>query len=169
LSWPLSGRVSNTASYRVSRYYDPVTAAFITVDPVVTSTQEPYDYAGGDPINTYDLDGQSQCDLSDSERYWGNIATSPRAVTRRTFDDAGKGYSLARRADLMAVAAAVGAAAYTGGLVVGAGCELFTAPETFGGSTFGCALAGFGTQAAASYAGSRWVMPYLNRLLGFGK
>jgi hypothetical protein len=31
---------------------------FTTVDPIVTETQQPYDYAGQDPINKYDLDGK---------------------------------------------------------------------------------------------------------------
>lgn len=44
---PLGGRV-------VDRYYDPATDQFLSVDPLVSETQEPYGYAGDDPTNMQD-------------------------------------------------------------------------------------------------------------------
>jgi hypothetical protein len=38
----------------VNRYYDPSTGQFLSVDPLVQSTGEPYAYAGDDPINNMD-------------------------------------------------------------------------------------------------------------------
>ena len=44
--------------YMRARYYDPTTAQFLTVDPMVESTQSPYAYTAGDPINTSDHSGE---------------------------------------------------------------------------------------------------------------
>lgn len=44
--------------YLISRYYDPATALFLTVDPVVDSTAKPYSYAVGNPVNANDPTGQ---------------------------------------------------------------------------------------------------------------
>ena len=41
----------------VHRYYDPVTAQFVSVDPLVQSTGQPYTYAGSDPVNGVDPAG----------------------------------------------------------------------------------------------------------------
>ena len=40
--------------FDVNRYYDPTTAQFLTVDPAVSSTGQPYAFAGGDPANATD-------------------------------------------------------------------------------------------------------------------
>jgi RHS repeat-associated protein len=36
-----------------ARYYDPGSQRFLTVDPMLGATGEPYSYADGDPVNTY--------------------------------------------------------------------------------------------------------------------
>ena len=41
----------------VHRYYDPQTGQFLTLDPLVDQTEQPYGYAGQDPIKSYDLEG----------------------------------------------------------------------------------------------------------------
>jgi len=41
----------------VHRYYDPVTAQFVSVDPALGVTGQPYAYAGGDPVNGVDPSG----------------------------------------------------------------------------------------------------------------
>jgi RHS repeat-associated protein len=43
--------------YLVHRYYDPTTAQFLSVDPLVTQTQRPYSYVDGDPVNSTDPSG----------------------------------------------------------------------------------------------------------------
>jgi hypothetical protein len=45
----------------VHRYYDPSTGQFLSVDPAVTITEQPYAYTGGDPVNGRDPAGL--CDL----------------------------------------------------------------------------------------------------------
>ncbi|HEV7526585.1 MAG TPA: RHS repeat-associated core domain-containing protein, partial [Acidimicrobiia bacterium] len=43
--------------YLRSRYYDPTTAQFLSVDPLVSQTATPYGYASGNPINVVDPTG----------------------------------------------------------------------------------------------------------------
>lgn len=44
------------------RYYDPVTAQFLTVDPAVESTMSPYAYVAGNPLNRTDPSGKISFD-----------------------------------------------------------------------------------------------------------
>ena len=53
--------------YLRARYYDPATAEFLTVDPLVDTTRQPYLYSGDNPLNYSDITGQS---------FWGNVGTS---------------------------------------------------------------------------------------------
>ena len=46
--------------YLVDRYYDPVTGQFISVDPEVAQTQEPYAYVSGNPVESTDPTGASE-------------------------------------------------------------------------------------------------------------
>jgi RHS repeat-associated protein len=47
-----------TSFYYVhNRYYDPVTAQFLTIDPAVSQTQTPYIYINDNPVNGKDPDG----------------------------------------------------------------------------------------------------------------
>jgi len=41
----------------VHRYYDPTTGQFLSVDPLVASTGQPYQYAGNNPVNASDPSG----------------------------------------------------------------------------------------------------------------
>ena len=43
-----------TRERRVNRYYDPGTGQFLTVDPLVQETGQPYAYTGDDPVNGAD-------------------------------------------------------------------------------------------------------------------
>jgi RHS repeat-associated protein len=45
--------------YLRSRVYDPATAQFLSVDPAVALTREPYAYGGDNPVNRRDPDGLS--------------------------------------------------------------------------------------------------------------
>ena len=47
--------------YLVNRYYDPYTGQFLSVDPLVAITGEPYAYVGGDPVNGSDPLGLWWC------------------------------------------------------------------------------------------------------------
>jgi RHS repeat-associated protein len=48
-------------SYLINRYYDPTTGQFLSVDPLVGETDQPYQYTGDDPINDTDPSGQFPC------------------------------------------------------------------------------------------------------------
>jgi len=41
-----------------ARYYDPATGSFTTIDPNLAITDQPYEYAGGDPVNQTDPSGK---------------------------------------------------------------------------------------------------------------
>jgi RHS repeat-associated protein len=43
--------------YLINRYYDPATGQFLSVDPQVSQTRQPYEYAGGNPVNASDPTG----------------------------------------------------------------------------------------------------------------
>lgn len=43
--------------YLRARYYDPATAQFLTVDPLINATHTPYAYTGDNPLNGSDLSG----------------------------------------------------------------------------------------------------------------
>jgi len=43
--------------YLRARYYDPATAQFLSVDPLVQSTGQPYSYGNGNPVNHVDPSG----------------------------------------------------------------------------------------------------------------
>ena len=55
-----AGQYRNTESglyYLQVRYYDPSTGQFISVDPALSVTGQPYSYAGGNPVNAVDPTG----------------------------------------------------------------------------------------------------------------
>ncbi len=40
--------------YLLNRYYDPTTDSFFSIDPEVESTDQPYSFVNGDPLNATD-------------------------------------------------------------------------------------------------------------------
>ena len=65
----------------VHRYHDPVTAQFVSVDPALSVTGQPYLYAGGDPVNRVDSSGDISCPsfvpgcgvVTDIQHHWRGI------------------------------------------------------------------------------------------------
>ena len=58
--------------YLRARYYDPITAQFLSPDPMVATTRSPYGYVGGNPLNGTDPTGE--CGLWGSDTCWGDAA-----------------------------------------------------------------------------------------------
>ncbi len=52
--------------YLIHRYYDPATAQFLSSDPLVDVTGQPYSYAGNDPVNGSDPSGLCDVPSGDS-------------------------------------------------------------------------------------------------------
>ncbi|HUC03961.1 MAG TPA: RHS repeat-associated core domain-containing protein [Acidimicrobiales bacterium] len=48
---------TNASDGSINRYYDPSTGQFLSVDPAVSITGQPYSYANDDPVNAIDPDG----------------------------------------------------------------------------------------------------------------
>ena len=68
----------------INRYYDPTTAQFLSIDPLVASTGQPYQYAGDDPVNTSDPSG-----LITAQACAGNgpIGRSPKQEAQACADE----------------------------------------------------------------------------------
>ena len=47
--------------YLRARWYDPKTAQFLSVNPLVAKTLQPYEYAGDNPVNAGDPSGECGC------------------------------------------------------------------------------------------------------------
>jgi RHS repeat-associated protein len=76
------------------RDYDPTTGVFITVDPLVASTGDPYSYAAGNPTTLSDPNGlePSACEMNDSchdgsNSAWGRQLTKSNACIISTACD----------------------------------------------------------------------------------
>jgi RHS repeat-associated protein len=59
--------------YLRARYYDPATAQFLTRDPMVSKTQDPYGYAANNPVNYTDPTGLEWYDPRDWDQDVVNI------------------------------------------------------------------------------------------------
>ena len=58
LRWAGQYQDANTGLYYLhARYYDPLTAQFLTRDPIAPITQAPYAYVGGNPLTFVDVTG----------------------------------------------------------------------------------------------------------------
>ncbi len=56
---PVSTKTVPSGLYDMrARWYDPETDAFTSVDPELSSTNQPYQYAGEDPVNGIDPSGE---------------------------------------------------------------------------------------------------------------
>jgi RHS repeat-associated protein len=66
--------------YLRNRVYDPTTAQFLTVDPAVALTREPYAYGGDNPVNRRDSDGLSAEGLEGVPCYFPFCGPPPPAV-----------------------------------------------------------------------------------------
>jgi len=121
--------------YLRARYYDPATAQFLTVDPMVDETGTPYAYVDDDPLDNTDLTGL--CGL------WCWVAVGAAVV----------GTAACIIAEPCGIAEG-GIALSVGGAAVVTGGIVFAGAETLaGGAIVGGAIGG-GIYAASSAGGS---------------
>jgi RHS repeat-associated protein len=79
------GQYEDTAtglSYLNNRYHDPTLGVFLSVDPLVASTGEPYIYAGGNPTTLSDptgLEAGSWCNNPDCSDQGSRGVSAPRS------------------------------------------------------------------------------------------
>jgi RHS repeat-associated protein len=121
-------------NYNLHRYYDPGTGQFISVDPLIDQTGAPYSYAGQDPINGFDLDGNcficsDPLGVVSSAKHLYKSGTHHFAIAVRRVSKVHWDFVLLAGADAIESAGAFA----TGGLII-SGCA---AADVF---TFGAAL-----------------------------
>lgn len=63
-----------------ARQYDPALGRFLSVDPVTEGSLNNYDYAGQDPINSYDLDGRFPS-LGGISKWAGTVSAVAGGIT----------------------------------------------------------------------------------------
>lgn len=64
---------------RVNRYYDPNSEQFVSVDPEVMATGQPYVFVGGDPVNFSDPKGDLVCETGGTCATPQYFASNPSA------------------------------------------------------------------------------------------
>jgi RHS repeat-associated protein len=105
--------------YLAHRYYDPQTGQFLSVDPMVDETGQPYAYTGDDPVNGSDPNG-----LCNSNPFSGSFWTAGNCLSGLVGSpDGGGGESVGgvikSVASLAGAAAAVTSLVATGGMAAG--------------------------------------------------
>jgi len=125
----------------VGRYYDPGTGQFLSVDPLVDETGQPYAYTGGDPVNATDPTGRTDeppgwaggGNAVGSEDGQGGGIDFDGSLSCDTYACALGAMSPAPDDPAQEIAAAEDARAYDYGAQGGAGRQLFrTGSETDG-------------------------------------
>lgn len=56
--------VLSSSDYLNNRHHDPTTGVFTSVDPLVTTTMQPYIYGAANPITYSDPEGLQPCAFS---------------------------------------------------------------------------------------------------------
>jgi RHS repeat-associated protein len=78
--------------YLQARYYDPSTAQFLTIDPALATTAQPYAYVGDNPLNSIDPTGLCWSGFGwacDAARYAVDVvAVAPYAVYAGSYEAA---------------------------------------------------------------------------------
>jgi RHS repeat-associated protein len=104
--------------YLRTRYYDPVSSQFITRDPIVFDTRQPYSYVGDDPINAVDLSGLGSSPDPGNPLTWNWGAGAQALIDSARAQDWGSAFTAQNFAD----------SAHTVGAFCGA--ALLIAPES---------------------------------------
>jgi RHS repeat-associated protein len=130
--------------YLRARYYDPDTAQFLSRDPLVGFTGDPYGYAGGTPLNAIDPTGLAPADL------WENAARVAGQVAVFAAGFAGAAMCGASVICGIAVGAAVGFGSYA---AANAGTNRWSWGWAAANTAVGGAAGGLGAYAARASTG----------------
>lgn len=132
-----AGHTENSLYYVRARYYDPITAQFLSRDPLEMATRQPYEYGGDDPADNFDPTGLCNSDVI-SVSFWTSGNCLSGAVGG---PDGGSGESVGgvvkSVTGIAGAAAAVTAVVATGGMAAGVlagGTEVATTTAVFDGS-----------------------------------
>jgi hypothetical protein len=122
--------------YMVNRWYDPAVGEFVSVDPLVATTEQAYEYANGDPNIYIDPLGLS---------IWSTIAPFAGVVLGAVSDTIDV---VSIVADSTGAGTIVGVPlGFVGGLA-GAGAVAIDAKSCYSGNKVSCVGAGLGTLGA---------------------
>src|ERR1700677_4760078 len=66
----------------INRYYDPTTDEFLSIDPEVATTDQPYVFTNDDPLNETDPSGLKGCGLNPACYVGSAYSKSEQAATR---------------------------------------------------------------------------------------
>lgn len=141
---------ANTSDGSINRYYDPTTGQFLSVDPIVDVTEQPYAYVNGDPVNGSDPLGLG---------FWSDVAKVVTAPVRAEVRGASKVANFVvthKKAIEIGAGIALGvaaAAAGVGAVIEAAGiASAVTAGATIAEASTGAIVAGLSATAAGSIA-----------------
>ena len=70
--------------YLINRYYDPATAQFLSVDPLVAETQSAYGYTNDNPLNGVDPLGLNDCGIFSVVCDVGHVAAGAARYANKT-------------------------------------------------------------------------------------
>ena len=131
--------------YLQARYYDPVTGQFLTLDPLVSLTGQPYEFGADNPLNTLDPSGLSWYNPATwmSEQKWETLATGAAVVG---LGAVGVVACMASVVCAGAVAASFGVATLEGGLAFAE-----VAGATAATAVIGSAVVAGGADAVVAY------------------
>jgi len=77
--------------YLINRYYDPQAGQFISVDPDLSQTVQPYGYANGNPVSATDPTGQWACTQTNS---WSSTRRCLAYISERQIHNVELGFGL---------------------------------------------------------------------------
>jgi RHS repeat-associated protein len=139
---------------RVHRYYDPTTGQFLTVDPLVAQTNQPFSYANDDPVNGSDPSGLHDCGWTDPEGCVANAGadTAHFVATHKKAIEVGAGIALGVAAAATGVGAIVEGSVLLAGVSVtaGFGASALDYGPCMSGNRAGCVGLGLGVTGAVA-------------------
>ena len=122
--------------YLRARYYDPTTGQFLSIDPAMSATRQPYGYVSGNPLNDADPTGMVCWAFWDASKC-NNAFSSWTSQNQAPLQEAGNAFdSVARVSGTIAAGCALGAA--------------ITSATVVGGFGFGACATAAGTIAVGS-------------------